>query len=92
MILRPSVAALAAVFLLGAIAEPLLPRQDRLTSQIEQLNKVAFQGVLNNIGPKGSKAPGALAGIIIASPSTSDPNCKCVLVRLSLLRMLSVHR
>ena len=37
---------------------------------------IALQGVLNNIGSTGSKAPGASSGIVIASPSTSNPNCK----------------
>ncbi|OSD07483.1 carbohydrate-binding module family 20 protein [Trametes coccinea BRFM310] len=35
---------------------------------------IAKQGVLNNIGPDGSKAHGAKAGIVVASPSTSNPN------------------
>lgn len=37
---------------------------------------IALQGALNNIGPKGSKVPGAAAGIVVASPSKADPNCK----------------
>lgn len=36
---------------------------------------IALQGVLNNIGPGGSKAQGAAAGIVVASPSKNDPNC-----------------
>ncbi|KAB8303036.1 hypothetical protein EYC80_004490 [Monilinia laxa] len=35
---------------------------------------ISLQGILNNIGPDGSKAPGASAGIVVASPSTVDPN------------------
>lgn len=35
---------------------------------------VAVQGVLNNIGTAGSKAQGAGAGIVIASPSKTDPD------------------
>ncbi|KAK5074679.1 glycoside hydrolase 15 protein [Lithohypha guttulata] len=35
---------------------------------------IALQGVLNNIGPGGSKAQGAAAGIVVASPSKNDPN------------------
>lgn len=37
---------------------------------------IALQGVLNNIGPSGQNAPGASAGIVVASPSQEDPNCK----------------
>ncbi|KAI0632385.1 glucoamylase G2 [Trametes polyzona] len=35
---------------------------------------IAKAGVLANIGPSGSKAHGAKAGVVIASPSTSNPN------------------
>ncbi|RAL64344.1 hypothetical protein DID88_001820 [Monilinia fructigena] len=35
---------------------------------------LSLDGILNNIGPDGSKAPGASAGIVVASPSTVDPN------------------
>ncbi|ESZ97354.1 glycoside hydrolase family 15 protein [Sclerotinia borealis F-4128] len=35
---------------------------------------IAFQSILNNIGPDGSKAPNADAGVVIASPSTVDPD------------------
>ena len=46
-----------------------------LASFIASESPIALQGVLNNIGNTGSKAPGAWAGITIASPSTSNPNC-----------------
>ena len=46
-----------------------------LASFIASESPIALQGVLNNIGDTGSKAPGARAGITIASPSTSNPNC-----------------
>ncbi|EIN04857.1 glucoamylase [Punctularia strigosozonata HHB-11173 SS5] len=35
---------------------------------------IAKAGVLANIGPSGSKSQGAKAGIVIASPSTSNPD------------------
>ena len=37
---------------------------------------ISIQGILNNIGPAGSKAPGVADGIVIASPSKSDPDCE----------------
>ncbi|KAM0314403.1 hypothetical protein ACHAO8_004771 [Botrytis cinerea] len=43
---------------------------DYLTAQ----SPISLQGILNNIGPDGSKAQGASAGIVVASPSTVDPN------------------
>ncbi|KAH8594506.1 1, 4-alpha-D-glucan glucohydrolase [Bisporella sp. PMI_857] len=44
-----------------------------LNSFIESQRKISLQGVLNNIGPDGVKAPGAGAGYVIASPSRVDP-------------------
>ncbi|KAI0373730.1 glucoamylase [Pilatotrama ljubarskyi] len=35
---------------------------------------IAKAGVLANIGPSGSKSSGAKPGVVIASPSTSNPN------------------
>jgi glucoamylase len=46
-----------------------------LSSWLAFENGVALQGILNNIGSSGSKAAGAKAGIIVASPSKSDPDC-----------------
>lgn len=45
-----------------------------LESWLEQERPIALQGILDNIGPTGSKATGAKPGIIIASPSKSDPD------------------
>jgi glucoamylase len=47
-----------------------------LTSFITSERAVALQGALNNIGPDGSKVPGAGAGFVVASPSKANPNCK----------------
>jgi glucoamylase len=35
---------------------------------------IAFQGILNNIGANGSQVRGASSGIVVASPSTQDPD------------------
>ena len=69
------IAALAATSLHGTAAR-LRVRQASLPAAIENENTISLQGVLNNIGPEGSQAPGALAGVIVASPSTEDPDCK----------------
>lgn len=47
-----------------------------LSSWLASENVYALQGVLNNIGSGGSKAPGAASGIVVASPSTSNPDCE----------------
>lgn len=36
----------------------------------------AVQGVLANIGPNGANCPGCFPGVVTASPSTVDPDCK----------------
>ncbi|KAK4165232.1 family 15 putative glycoside hydrolase [Cladorrhinum sp. PSN259] len=41
---------------------------------IKAENKIALQAVLDNIGPNGSKVPGAGRGLVIASPSKSNPD------------------
>ncbi|KAF2106605.1 1, 4-alpha-D-glucan glucohydrolase [Lophiotrema nucula] len=72
MILRPLAAAVAALSVCGADGRSFLRRD--LASRVETETEIAFQGVLDNLGPDGSKAPGAEPGIIVASPSTEDPN------------------
>ncbi|PSR78190.1 hypothetical protein PHLCEN_2v7522 [Hermanssonia centrifuga] len=46
---------------------------------------IAKAGLLANIGPNGSKSSGAKAGVVIASPSTSNPNYLYTWVRDSSL-------
>jgi glucoamylase len=75
---RAILAALAATTFHGATAKSLRRQDDDLASRIEAENKIALQGVLNNFGPDGSQAPGASSGVLIASPSTENPNCKLV--------------
>lgn len=45
-----------------------------LSSWMSSEATVALQGVLNNIGPSGAKVPGAARGIVVASPSTTNPD------------------
>ena len=47
-----------------------------LDSFIATESPIALQGVLNNIGSSGSKVAGASSGIVVASPSTANPDCK----------------
>ena len=59
-------------------AEPR-PLQSRATGSLASFiaseSPIALQGVLNNIGSTGSLAPGADPGMVVASPSTVNPNC-----------------
>lgn len=45
-----------------------------LDSWLATESSVALQGVLNNIGASGSKVSGAKSGIVVASPSKSNPD------------------
>ncbi|MCJ1475364.1 hypothetical protein MMC13_004026 [Lambiella insularis] len=76
-----SIVALALGYLLLACAafptapKPLQPRATgSLSNFIASESPVALQGILNNLGPSGSLAPGAAPGILVASPSTTNPN------------------
>ncbi len=59
-------------------------RQVDIDGFIESQEAISFQGVLNNLGPDGPKAPGAYPGIVIASPSQVDPPCMSASSRASL--------
>ncbi|CAE7108142.1 unnamed protein product [Rhizoctonia solani] len=61
--------------LFGATALALVhPRQSTVDSFIASESPIAKAGVLANIGPNGSKDQGAASGVVIASPSTSNPD------------------
>lgn len=73
----PSVATLALASLLavhGACSS--LGDAWELEKYIKTERVIALQGVLDNIGPNGVKVPGAGRGIVIASPSKANPDCK----------------
>jgi glucoamylase len=59
-----------------AKASTNIPKQIGLDGFIAAETPVALQGILDNIGPNGTNAWGASDGIVIASPSKSDPDCK----------------
>ncbi|KAE8153431.1 Six-hairpin glycosidase-like protein [Aspergillus avenaceus] len=61
----------------GAVTAPspfVLKRQADVNAFIEKETPIAKQGVLNNIGADGESVEGAAAGIVVASPSKSDPD------------------
>lgn len=35
----------------------------------------SIRGIADNLGPKGIKAPGTAAGLLVASPNIANPNC-----------------
>ena len=63
----------------SVVAAPqiLAPRATgSLDTWLASESTVARQGILDNIGSAGAYAANAKPGIVLASPSTSDPNCK----------------
>lgn len=60
-----------ALFLgLAGVAYAQVSAENYFTTEVPK----AKTGVLANIGPSGSKSSGALPGVVIASPSTSNPD------------------
>lgn len=55
------------------IQRPLLTNP--LDAWIAKESSYALQALLANIGAEGAKAKGAVAGIVVASPSKKDPDC-----------------
>ncbi|CAL5871099.1 uncharacterized protein PFLUO_LOCUS5345 [Penicillium psychrofluorescens] len=68
---------LATVTLLLPAVSSAVPHSRRATgldSFLQSESSVALQGALDNIGPDGSGAQGASSGIVVASPSKSNPD------------------
>lgn len=47
-----------------------------LDSFIAKESVRSYQGIIDNLGNKGVKAPGTAAGLFIASPNTANPDCE----------------
>ena len=62
----------------AAVAAPQLAARatGSLDTWLASETTVARQGILDNIGSSGAYAASASPGIVIASPSTSSPDCK----------------
>ncbi|KAI8632130.1 carbohydrate-binding module family 20 protein [Xylariaceae sp. FL1651] len=69
-----TIAQLVVLALCSAASASNLPQAASLAAFVEKQRAVSLQGALNNIGPDGSQVPGAGAGVIVASPSTVNPN------------------
>lgn len=70
-----------ALLLSGTQATPTVnhqKRQSSLDTFIKAQADISIKGVLANIGTDGSKAKGVPAGIVVASPSRTNPDCKYI--------------
>lgn len=82
---------LLASALSSAFSNPIQQRQASSTLDVWLgiESPIALQGVLNDIGADGSRAPGANSGVVIASPSTENPDCRCLNFVMFLVLILA---
>lgn len=87
---QPAMHALSSLVLLGACAvqtvfgrpEDVRARRDAsilrrsVDSFIETQTPISWRKLLCNIGDSGCAVPGAGRGVVVASPSKSNPDCK----------------
>ena len=67
--------ALFTLFAAAVVASPLAARQSSLPSFISRERAIALNGAVANIGGSGSELiPGAFPGIVVAAPSTVNPD------------------
>lgn len=59
---------------------------DQISNFIVKNRPIALQGILDNIGPDGAKVAGAGLGLVIASPSKANPDCKQAISQMSIIR------
>jgi hypothetical protein len=80
MILQASFAAAAFTSLIslayGIPASTSLYRRATLDDWIASETSTALAGILANAGSTGAKSYGAVQGLLLASPSTTDPDCE----------------
>lgn len=61
----------------SALAAPQLsPRATSLDSWLSSETTFSLNGILANIGSSGAYSKSAASGAVIASPSTSNPDCE----------------
>jgi len=90
-LILPAMHALSSLFVLGtcavqaAVGHPGAALRSKregdickrsVDSYIETQTPIAWSKLLCNIGPNGCAASGAGSGVVVASPSKTDPDCK----------------
>ncbi|KAG8888666.1 hypothetical protein FRB98_007227 [Tulasnella sp. 332] len=76
---------LGATSLFSSASARLDARATTAPSYITSQSPISKAGILANIGPSGSKSSGAASGVVIASPSTVNPNYLYTWIRDSSL-------
>ncbi|KAF8798899.1 glycoside hydrolase family 15 protein [Phlegmacium glaucopus] len=62
------------IFSAAAFCAAVFAQSSTVDQYLATESPIAKAGLLANIGPSGSKSSGAAAGVVIASPSTTNPN------------------
>lgn len=57
-------------------ARHVIEKRAELDTWITTESPIAYAGILANFGASGAKAYGAASGILLASPSKSNPDCE----------------
>ncbi|EKM51697.1 glycoside hydrolase family 15 protein [Phanerochaete carnosa HHB-10118-sp] len=70
---------------LASLLTSVLGQSSSVDSYVASESPIAKAGLLANIGPSGAKSSGAKAGVVIASPSTTNPDYLYTWVRDSSL-------
>lgn len=100
-LIQPIMQGFTSLFLLGSIAFQTilgLPGASHVRREGQLLKRavddfvtteepIALAELLCNIGANGCNDGGASSGVVIASPSTSDPNCE----QIRIFRPLGLH-
>ncbi|ETS75535.1 Glucoamylase P [Pestalotiopsis fici W106-1] len=84
------IATTVAAFTAVTVARPSIRQTSTVDAFIDTERPIALQGILNNIGPDGAKVEGASAGIVVASPSTVDPDYFYTWTRDSALTLKTI--
>ena len=72
----PETWSIVVLLLVRALASPALhPRQTTLNNFVKSETTIALDGAIANIGGSGSElVPGAFPGMVVAAPSTYNPD------------------
>lgn len=74
---------------IAALQDPLAFRQpNSLDNWLASETTLARQGILDNIGSTGAYAVTAKPGVLIASPSTSNPDCETVVALHLIFKLI----
>ncbi|EIN12991.1 glucoamylase [Punctularia strigosozonata HHB-11173 SS5] len=65
---------LSSLIVSGLLASGVCASSKSVSAYISSESPIAHSKLLDNIGPDGAKAPGAFPGVVVASPSTDNPN------------------